>query len=125
MRLLALVIAVALTGAAIPSLAVAASNTGTVAGVVQQKPPLALTEAQRQRVAQAVSKEDALEKPPADFHPAIGAKVPTQKKLAAHPLPRPLVYEIPVLKQYYYARLPDQVLIIDPMTQKIVDIIAM
>ena len=48
MRPLALVIAVALTGAAIPSLAVAASNTGTVAGVVQQKPPLALTEAQRQ-----------------------------------------------------------------------------
>jgi hypothetical protein len=49
--------------------------------------------------------------------PAVGVTVPPQARLAAHPLPRPLVYEIPVLKQYYYAQLPDSVLIIDPMTR--------
>jgi hypothetical protein len=32
--------------------------------------------------------------------PAVGVTVPPQARLAAHPLPRPLVYEIPVLKQY-------------------------
>ena len=41
------------------------------------------------------------------------------------PLPRPLVYEVPVLKQYYYARLPHRVLIIDPMKQKIAAILPM
>ena len=60
---------------------------------------------------------------PEGFTPAIGAKVPTQKKLAAHPLPRPLVYEIPVLKQYYYAQLADRVLIIDPLTKTVADIV--
>lgn len=97
--------------------------SNTVAGEVSPKPPLHLTDAQRQRVLAAINGRDTLDKPPADFSPAIGAKVPTQKKLAAHPLPRPLVYEIPVLKQYYYAQLPDQVLIIDPMTKEVVDIV--
>lgn len=110
--------------AAMAGPAAAASDTGTVAGVVQPKPPLKLTDAQRQQVSQAVGKEDTLAKAPADFQPTIGAKMPTQAKLAAHPLPRPLIYRVPELKQYYYARLPDQVLIIDPMTSKVVDIIA-
>lgn len=102
----------------------AASRTGTVAGIVQPKPPLSLTDAQRRQVFEAVSKEDTLEKLPADFQPAIGAKMPVQAKLAEHPLPRPLIYKVPVLKQYYYARLPDKVLIIDPMTKQVVDIIS-
>ena len=104
--------------------AAAESSTGTVAGTVQPKPPLKLTDAQRHQVTEAINREDTLEKPPADFQPAIGAKVPVQAKLPGHPLPRPLVYKIPALKQYYYARLPDKVLIIDPMTKTVVDIIA-
>jgi hypothetical protein len=59
-------------------------------------------------VVEAVTKEDSLDKPPADFHPAIGAKVPAQAKLSPNPLPRPLLDEIPALKQYCYARLPDR-----------------
>jgi len=50
--------------------------------------------------------------------------LPSQKKLPLHPLPRPLVYQVPVLKQYYYAKLPSNVLIVDPMTRKVVDVIA-
>jgi hypothetical protein len=37
------------------------------------------------------------DKLPAGFQPVVGAKVPTQKKLPLHPLPRPLVNEIPAL----------------------------
>ena len=51
--------------------------------------------------------------------------MPDQAKLAAHPLPRPLVYEVPQLKQYYYARLPDRVLIIDPMKREVAAILPM
>jgi len=88
------------------------------------KPPLQLTDAQRQQVLQAVKAEDTGDKLPADFQPAVGAKVPSQKKLPLHPLPRPLVNQLPVLKQYDYAKLPSNVLIVDPMTRKVVDVIA-
>jgi hypothetical protein len=108
-----------------PALA-APANPGpsrTVADPIPAKPPLTLTDAQKSRIVQAMNGRDTLEEPPAGFTPAIGAKVPTQKKLHAHPMPRPLVYEIPALKQYYYAQLADSVLIIDPMTRKVVDIV--
>jgi hypothetical protein len=90
----------------------------------QPKPPLQLTDPQRQQVLQAVVAENSDDKLPADFQPANGAQVPSQQKLPLHPLPRPLVYQIPVLKQYYYAKLSSNVLIVDPMTRKIVDVIA-
>src|SRR6059036_1166595 len=72
----------------------------TVADPIPAKPPLQLTDAQKKHIAQALNGKDTLDKPPEGFTPAIGAKVPAQKKLAAHPLPRPLIYEIPALKQY-------------------------
>ena len=49
--------------------------------------------------------------------------MPIQSKLAEHPLPRPLVYEIPELRNYYYVQLADQVLIVDPMTKQVVEIV--
>jgi len=106
-----------------PAAAQPQAPTGTVADPIKPKPPL--TDAQRAKIVDAVSKEDTLAKLPDDFEPAVGAKVPDQAKLAAHPLPRPLVYEVPELKQYYYARLPDRVLIIDPMKREIAAILPM
>ena len=54
-------------------------------------------------------------------HPsALPDKLP--KALKAHPLPRPLVYKLPVLKQYEYVKFKDQVLIVNPMTKEIVDV---
>ena len=82
------------------------------------KPQLQLSEAQRQQVLQAVTAKNTDDKVPADFKPANGAKVPSQKKLPLHPLPQPLVYQVPALKQYYYAKLPSNVLIVDPVTGK-------
>lgn len=108
-----------------PAAAQLHSSTHTVADPIKPKPPLALTGEQRSKVIDAISKEDTLDKPPAGFEPTVGAKVPIQSKLAAHPLPRPLVYEMPQLKQYYYARLPDRILIIDPMTKKVSAILPM
>lgn len=97
----------------------------TVADPIKPKPALTLTDEQKKKVVDAVWKEDALDKLPDGFEPAVGAKVPTEAKLPEHPLPRPLVYEIPALKQYYYARLPHRVLIIDPMKNEIAAILPM
>lgn len=87
------------------------------------KEPLALTDAQRQQVREAVAAADTADKLPPDFTPTVGAKVPTQKKLPLHPLPQDLSRQIPALKQYYYGKLPNNVLIVDPMTKKVVEVI--
>jgi Protein of unknown function (DUF1236) len=95
--------------------------TGAVAA--QSKGAPALNEAQREQVWQEVMARATDDKLPADFQPAVGAKVPTQKKLPLHPLPRPLANQVPALKQYYYAKLPDKVVLVDPISRKVVDVI--
>jgi hypothetical protein len=107
-----------------PAMAVANAAPAMEIRPPQSKPPLQLTDAQRQQVLSAVIATNTDDKLPADFQPANGAQVPSQQKLPLHPLPRPLVYQIPTLKQYYYAKLPSNVLIVDPMTRKVVDVIA-
>jgi hypothetical protein len=96
---------------------------GTGAVAAQSKGAPALNEAQREQVWQAVMARATDDKLPADFQPAVGAKVPTQKKLPLHPLPRPLANQVPVLKQYYYAKLPDKVVLVDPISRKVVEVI--
>jgi hypothetical protein len=51
--------------------------------------------------------------------PSGGANVPAALRL--HPLPRPLVYQMPALKRYTYMKFKHQVLIVNPMTRTIVD----
>jgi hypothetical protein len=53
------------------------------------------------------------------FNPAIGAKLPPGLKTYA--LPPPLIYEMPKLKRYTYLKFKVQVLIVNPMDSKIVD----
>jgi hypothetical protein len=123
MRTLALALLVSFA-VVTPAAAKGPAPSNTVAGRVAPKPPLKLTDAQKQRVAQAIDGKDTLDnKLPEGFTPAIGAEVPIQKKLPEHPLPRPLVYEIPALKHYYYVQLADKVLIVDPMTKKVAEIV--
>ena len=82
---------------AAPAAAQGPVPTYTVAGKVAPKPPLKLTDDQKRLVAQQIKTQNTLDKLPDGFTPAVGAKMPTQKKLAEHPLPRPLVYEVPAV----------------------------
>lgn len=122
MRALALALLASLAISA-PAVAQSAVPTNTVAGEVAPKPPLKLSDEQKAQVSQAINGQDSLAKLPDGFAPAIGARVPIQSKLPEHPLPRPLVYEIPALKNYYYVQLDDQVLIVDPMTKTVAEIV--
>jgi hypothetical protein len=99
-------------------------DTVGMSATVQSKSAPALNETQRQQVWQAVMARATDDKEPEGFQAVIGAKVPTQSKLPLHPLPQPLANEIPVLKQYYYAKLPDKVLLVDPVSRKVVEVIA-
>ena len=123
MRTLMLALLALCAIAAPAAAAEAPGQTNTVAGTVAPKPPLKLTDEQKKLVAQRIKTQNTLDKLPEGFTPTIGAKVPIQSKLAEHPLPRPLVYAVPVLKNYYYVQLDDKVLIIDPMTKTVAEIV--
>jgi hypothetical protein len=101
-------------------------STSPTAAQKPSLPPLALSQAQRERIRQAVSSKDtevsfALKgaKGAEGFEPSVGAKVPSALKL--HPLPRPLIYQVQPLKRYTYVKFKHQVLIVNPMTRQIVD----
>lgn len=91
-----------------------------------QLPPLHLTDAQRGKISAALrdvnSEVDfALKsnKPAEAFTPALGATIPAG--LHPHSLPPPLLNELPVLRDYTYLKFKQQVLIVDAMSRKIVD----
>jgi hypothetical protein len=91
-------------------------------------PALHLSDGQRAQVRAAVDQEHSdvnfnstETKSAATFEPAVGAKLP--KGVTAHALPRPLIYEVPVLREYTYVKFRDQILIVNSVTQEIVDII--
>ena len=89
---------------------------------LKDKPPLQLTEPQRNQIVDAVALEQTQQPTPKDFQPQVGMNV--QTGIQSHPMPRSLIYEIPELRQYYYAKLDRNVLVIDPMSKKVVDVLA-
>jgi hypothetical protein len=91
-----------------------------------QLPQLKLTDAQRGKIKQVLSTKNTevsfglkTNKPAQSFDPAVGATVPVALK--PHAIPPPLIYEMPTLKHYSYLKFKGRVLIINPMTRKIVD----
>lgn len=85
------------------------------------KPPLQLSEEERAATRDAISLEHSHQRTPDKFEPRVGATVTSAVK--PMPLPRPLVYEVPVLQQYAYAKLDRDVVLIDLMSMTVVDVI--
>jgi hypothetical protein len=89
--------------------------------------PLQLSDDDRAKIRQALSSENtevsfALKNAKAaeKFAPSVGAKLPSG--LGLHPLPQPLISQLPQLKPYTYVKFKQQVLIVNPMTREIVDL---
>jgi len=89
-------------------------------------PKLNLTNIQREQIRKAVLTEHTevefrlkATKPAKDFSPAVGAALP--KGVKAQSLPTPVLSQIPELRDYMYVKMKDQVLIVNGMTNKIVD----
>ncbi len=119
-----------------PTSASAADNTrgaveqsgGNVVPQNPSPPQLHLNAAQRERIRQALlSKDTEVEfklkttKSAKDFNPKIGAKLP--KGVKPDGLPSELTQQIPQLADYGYAKMKDQILLVNAMTGKIVDVI--
>ena len=90
-------------------------------------PKLNLANMQREQIRKAVLTEHnevqfrlASTKSAKDFTPAVGAKIP--KGVKAQSLPTPVLSQLPELRDYMYVKMKDQVLIVNGMTGKIVDV---
>jgi hypothetical protein len=90
-------------------------------------PPLHLSGAQQQQIRAAVAGQDTEvtfqlkgTKPHKDFAPKLGEKVPPA--LHAHALPSALTQKLPQIADYKYMKVKGQVLIVNPMTHKIVSL---
>jgi hypothetical protein len=89
-------------------------------------PPLHLSDAQRTRIREVlntkhtdVSLEVKENQGAKSFEPRIGETIP--KSLKGEAFPQPLISEIPETKRFTYLKFKDQVLIVDPLNRKIVD----
>ncbi|MET4220813.1 hypothetical protein ACVWWG_006297 [Bradyrhizobium sp. LB7.2] len=90
-------------------------------------PKLNLTNTQREQIRKAVLTEHnevefrlMATKSAKDFTPAVGSKIP--KGVKAQSLPTPVLTQMPELRDYMYVKMKDKVLIVNGMTNKIVDI---
>jgi hypothetical protein len=119
-----------------PTLAPAADN---MRGAVEQSggnivtqnpslPQLHLSDAQRERIRRTLlTKHTEVQfklkttQSAKDFNPKIGAKLPTGIKPDG--LPSELTQQIPQLADYGYSKMKDQILLVNAMTGKIVEII--
>ena len=61
------------------------------------------------------------QKTPDKFEAKVGEKVPTALKL--DPMPAPLINQEPVLKQYDFVKLENDLLVVDPMDSTVVAVI--
>jgi hypothetical protein len=99
--------------------AAAAAQTGSMTKPGQES--LALTSTQRRDIYQDVSKLKP-KQASTRFTPKVGEVVPGSVML--RPLPASAAKQVPAAKSYDYAMLGNKVLLINPHTDKIADVIA-
>jgi hypothetical protein len=76
---------------------------------------------QRRKIQDALVTAHSAQKTPEKFEAKVGEKVPTTLKLDA--MPSPLINQEPVLKQYDFVKLDNDLLVVDPMDSTVVAVI--
>jgi len=101
-------------------------SNGTKVAQNPSLPKLNLTNMQREQIRKAVLTEHnevefrlKATRSAKDFTPAVGAKIP--KGVKAQSLPTPVLSQMPELRDYLYVKMKDRVLIVNGMTNQIVD----
>ena len=85
------------------------------------KQGLSLTSAQQKLAWKDVDRSATAQKTPADFAPRVGATVPND--VALRPIPAKLGQQVSSLRPYDYALVKHELLIVDPMNKKVIDVI--
>jgi hypothetical protein len=95
----------------------AAAQTGSMMKPGQDS--LSLTSTQRRDIYQDISKLKT--KQTSNFAAKVGEAVPSS--ITLRPLPRSASKQVPAVKSYNYAMLGNRVLLVNPNTKKIADVI--
>jgi hypothetical protein len=85
------------------------------------KDNLSLTTTQEKLAWNDLSKQAASQRAPSNFSATVGTTVPNDIMLRS--IPRKVASQLPTLKPYRYARLPNELLIVNPRDKKVVDVI--
>jgi hypothetical protein len=102
--------------------AIALVVCGSVSLAAAAEQALNLTSAQKHTIYQSVMNEKG-QTAPSGFRPSIGAKVPSS--LTLHQLPRDVASQIPKAKNYEFAKLQNnEVLLVDPKNREVAEMIA-
>ena len=101
--------------------ALALIASGGIAAAAASSDHLNLSSNQRHEIWQSLSKQSAKENAPAGFKAMVGETAPGSIKL--QPLPGDVSSRVPAVKSYDYAMVQNQVLIVDPSSKRIVDIV--
>ena len=86
-----------------------------------KRPQLKVSDEQKNAIQNALVTEHTQQKTPKDFQPQLGMTLPTTMKVDA--LPETLVREQPSLKQYGYPKTAKDILVLDPMSKKIIAVL--
>ena len=108
--------ATAQPGSTIPEL-----QDGIVGRGDPQATKLRLTEAQKGQIAESVRKANKPIAPPPSFTPAIGEAVPPVIEL--YLLPDDVLAQVPHAKAVKYTVVQNELVLVDPTTMRVVDII--
>ena len=84
-------------------------------------PPAQLTDAQRDAIQNGLVAVHTQQKAPKDFNPQVGQALPSPLKVDT--LPQDLVRKDAALKEYGYAKTEKDILVLDPLSKKIVAVI--
>lgn len=86
-----------------------------------QKPTLDLTDEQQKAVIEAVVERKAHQSTPKEFKAELGATLP--RAVSIHAMPPKLVTDIPPLKEYMYAHLDREIVVVEGLHKKIAALI--
>lgn len=82
---------------------------------------ISLTDAQQKLALKDLEQSGQVQTKPTNFTPSVGAVVPNA--LALKPVPADLGQQVKALKSYDYALLQSELLIVNPTTKKVVDVV--
>ena len=97
------------------------TQDGTIGRGDPRATELRLTEAQRGAIADAVRRDNKAAEPSVSFVASVGAPVPPAIEL--YILPDQVLAEVPATKRVKYTVMKNQLLLVDPTTMRVVDII--
>ncbi|HMA57343.1 MAG TPA: hypothetical protein VKP52_11600 [Pseudolabrys sp.] len=86
-----------------------------------KRPPLQLNGRQRAAIQDALETENTEQETPDKFEAKIGETLPLMMTVDA--MPEPLIQREPSLKQYGYAKIAKDVLVVDPMKKTIIAVL--